>query len=262
MQTTDIPFSRFATLFGERADRPLPPLEADLDYTQLPPSLARSLAVFQLGESGGGTVVEQARESRLPGTDADYVRALDLFVREEHRHASLLAICVRLMGGRLIARNWTARLFVFGRRLMGLRLKILVLLAAEVVGLTFYRFAATRLPPCRMRDCLFEIIGDEHDHLQFHSAFLGRHATNGVRRLLFLLSWRLLMACAGWAVMVDHRRTLRDLYIDLGTFRDFLQSYRREVEWRVLGRLQAADSLQTPQTVATPAARQRASRST
>ncbi len=241
MQQRHKPFSRFADLFEQRAHRPLPPLEADLDYTQLPASLARSLAVFQLGESGGGTVVEQARQSSLPAVDTDYVRALDRFVREEHRHANLLAVCVRLMGGKLISRNWTARLFVVGRRLMGLRLKILVLLAAEVVGLTFYRFTASRLPPCRMRDVLFEIIGDEHDHLQFHSAFLAQQVQRRSARLLFVAAWRLLMACAGFAVILDHRRTLKDLYIDVGSFRDFLRSYRREVEWRVLGRLAAPE---------------------
>ena len=128
------PWKHFRNLFEQRVDRPLPPLKADLDYTQLPRSLARSLAVFQLGESGGGTVVSQARASGLDVVDEDYVGALQHFVAEEHRHADMLAICVRLLRGELIRTNWTAKLFVFGRRLIGLRLKILVLLAAEVLA--------------------------------------------------------------------------------------------------------------------------------
>ena len=100
----------------------------------MPGSLARSLAVFELGESGGGTIVEQARRSGIEAIDDDYADALALFVDEEHRHADILAICVRMLGGTLIRKNWTATLFVFARRLIGLRLKILVLLAAEWVG--------------------------------------------------------------------------------------------------------------------------------
>lgn len=222
-------------VFQGRAARRLPPLDADLDYTQLPRSLARSMAVFQLGESGGGSVVGQARHSRLAGIDEHYTHALDLFVREEHRHANLLAICVRLAGGKLVRRNWTARLFVFGRRLMGLRLKILVLLAAEVVGLCFYRLIATRLPPCRMRDTLLEIVGDEHSHMQFHCAFFERQVRTPLGRMLFLAGWRALMCCAGAVVLIDHRRTLRDMSISVREFREIWSHYRLAVEIHVLG---------------------------
>ena len=137
--------------FAERRDRPMPPLELDRDYASLPPSLAKSLAIFQLGESGGGSIIAQAERSRLRGLNRHYPAAVAGFVAEEHRHANLLAMCVRMLGGRLIRQNWTARLFVFGRRLIGLRLKVLVLLAAEVVGLVYYNLIAHRLPDCALR---------------------------------------------------------------------------------------------------------------
>ena len=145
-------------LFQSRRNRKLPRLEGGTDYADLPRSVARSLAIFQLGESGGGTIVEQARNSRLAGIDADYVDALAMFVDEEHRHANILAMCVRLMKGELIRENWTARLFVFGRRLIGLRLKVMVLLAAEVVGICYYSLIGDRLPPGPMRVWLRELV--------------------------------------------------------------------------------------------------------
>ena len=235
MDSSTIDWQRWRDLFNGRADRPLLQLDADLDYTQLPRSLARSLAVFQLGESGGGSVVGQARRSRLPGINDHYVEALDLFVSEEHRHANLLAVCVRMMGGELIRRNWTARLFVFGRRLLGLRFKILVLLAAEVVGLCFYRLVAMRLPPCRLRDTLLQLVGDEHSHLQFHGAFLSQQATTRLRSALFKASWRTMMFCAGLVVLIDHRRTLRDMSIEFREFRDLWSHYCLAAEIHVLG---------------------------
>ncbi|MEE4162842.1 MAG: hypothetical protein V2I25_10060, partial [Woeseiaceae bacterium] len=94
-------FGHWHDFFRARAGRQLPALDRATDYSQLPPSLAASLAIFQLGESGGGTVVEQARASQLPGVDDDYANAMAYFVAEEHRHANILAMCVRMLGGEL-----------------------------------------------------------------------------------------------------------------------------------------------------------------
>ena len=147
--------------FERRGQRTLPELDVSEDYSHLPRSLARSLAVFQLGESGGGTIVKQAQDAELPGIDDDYAASVALIVREENRHANLLAMCVRMLGGQLLHKNWTARLFVFFRRLVGLRLKVLVLLAAEVVGVCYYQLLAARMPNGRVRQILFEIAEDE-----------------------------------------------------------------------------------------------------
>ena len=179
--------------FEARADRELPTLETSADYSALPASLARSLAVFQLGESGGGTVVEQARDSEVAAVDADYAEAVRLFVAEEHRHANVLAMCVRLLGGKLIRRNWTQRLFLFGRRLIGLRLKVLVLLAAEVVGICYYSSIAGKLPAGPVRRWLCELVEDERSHLEFHCLFLQSQTTSPWRRRVFVTVWRSVM---------------------------------------------------------------------
>ena len=201
--------------FAARRNRQLPRLEAVQTAAPLPPSLAKSLAIFQLGESGGGTIVDQVWDSRLPGVDADYAAAMALFVAEEHRHANILAMCVRMLGGRLIRRNWTASLFVFARRLMGLRIKIMVLLAAEVVGICYYHLLATQLPHGRLRALLEEMVGDERSHLRFHCAFL-RSQTQGVaRRHLFRIAWRLTMLATAVVVAVDHRAAIRDMGIGM-----------------------------------------------
>jgi hypothetical protein len=200
--------------FEERKGRALPTLDPRVEYGMLPASLARSLAVFQLGESGGGTIVEQARNSKLAGADEDYVRAVELFVEEEHRHANILAMCVRLLHGQLIRNNWTARLFVFGRRLIGLRLKVLVLLAAEVVGICYYSAIADRLPRGPIRTWLRELVEDERSHLDFHCAFLRLHTPSAFRKRLFIATWRTVMWAAAITVMIDHRETLRDMQLN------------------------------------------------
>ena len=197
--------------FETRANRELPTLDTSADYSELPASLARSLAVFQLGESGGGTVIEQANESALDSVNEDYAEAVRLFVAEEHRHANLLAMCVRLLGGELIRKNWTQRLFLFSRRLIGLRLKVLVLLAAEVVGICYYSSIAAKLGPGPVRRWLSEMVEDERSHLEFHCLFLQSQVTSAWRRRLFTAVWRIVMVTAAIVVMIDHRQTIKDL---------------------------------------------------
>jgi len=216
MATRSTNWSHWRAFFAARRHRPGVRLLADEpQLADVPASVARSLAIFQLGESGGGTVIEQAQRSRLSAIDDDYAAAVALFVAEEHRHAELLACCVRALRGRLIERNWTARLFVFGRRLVGLRLKIMVLLAAEVVGICYYRLLACGLPDSELKSVLREIAADEKAHLRFHCDFLQTQVRTEFHRRAFIIAWRALMLAAAVAVLVDHRAAMRDLGIPL-----------------------------------------------
>ena len=234
----DIDWRRWRDLFDARRERPLPDPFApepalgalSLSATR---SLARSLAIFQLGESGGGTVIGQASSSGLRGVDGHYAGAMALFVAEEHRHAELLACAVRMLGGELIRKNWTAKLFVSGRRLMGLRLKVMVLLAAEVVGICYYRLIASRLPDGRLKTLLQDLVRDEEIHLEFHCAFLRTQAASRWRRVAFRIAWRLLTQAAYLVVLLDHRRTLADLDIPVATVHRRWASVSRRAEWRV-----------------------------
>jgi hypothetical protein len=205
-------------------------------YGSLPRSLARSLAIFQLGESGGGTIIEQARSSRLPHIDADYAEAMALFVREENRHADVLEVCVRQLGGELIEKNWTARLFLFSRRLIGIRLKVLVLLAAEVVGICYYHMIAAHLPQLPMRTWLQELVEDEQSHLDFHCCFLRTQANSPWKRWLFVSVWRITMLLAAVAVLVDHRAAIKDLEMSKAAIWRRWMTYSRLAEQKIVAR--------------------------
>ncbi|HZD51416.1 MAG TPA: hypothetical protein VE175_00080 [Woeseiaceae bacterium] len=81
---TKVDWRTWRGLFAARSGRGLPTLHDPHDYSGVPDSVARSLAIFQLGESGGGTVVTQARNSRIQSAGEDYGEAMRLFVAEEH----------------------------------------------------------------------------------------------------------------------------------------------------------------------------------
>ena len=228
-------WTHWRTFFAGRRQRTGVRLLADEpQLAGIPESLARSLAIFQLGESGGGTVIEQARWSRLPSVDADYAEAVTLFVAEEHRHAELLACCVRALRGRLLEKNWAARLFVSGRRLMGLRLKVMVLLAAEVVGICYYQLLAGGLPDSEVKSVLRQIAADEKAHLRFHCDFLHAQMHTELHRRLFIIAWRALMLVAALVVLIDHRGALRDLGIPAGRAWKRWSLYSRTAEARVV----------------------------
>lgn len=201
-------FARWRDHFARNRLRPLPDLTGAA--AELPPGwaevLARSLAVFQLGESKGGRLASEI--DGMPGATADYRAAIKLFIDEELRHGQLLALCVEGLGGDLLATTWTESLFVFARRLAGLRFKLAVLLAAETVGVAYYRGLLTRLPAGKLRACIEQLHGDELFHLEFHGdAFCGDRG--------FRLAWYPVVVAAAAVVLIDHRHVHRALGIPL-----------------------------------------------
>jgi len=171
--------------------------------------IRESLATFQLGESKGGRLSEQIERAPLRGVDDDYRAAVKLFVGEEQRHGEVLAAAVTALGGRLVEETWTETLFLGLRRHVGLRGKLLVLLAAEVIGLAFYRTLTSRLPPGPLRDALDEIDDDEVQHLAFHRDFYATQLETPAARATVAALWWVVAGAAGLVVAVDHRRTFR-----------------------------------------------------
>ena len=238
--------------FEANATRPLPALEAGLP--ELDPEvrvpLADSLARFQVGEAGEGRIAHQIDRVHYTSIDDDYRAALKRFVAEEGRHGRILALLVRELGGKLMPHTWTERLFVFGRRLVGVRLKLLVLLAAEVVGIGFYGAVADRVRAGSLRDALRQICGDEEKHLDFHVAFFRAECSNVWKRLLFRPVWWAVCTLAALLVAHDHKPALRALRVDRAwMLRRFVQLIR-EVDVAVLA---AAPALGDHGTRAPPA---------
>ena len=201
--------------FERQADRPLPMIVGASGHWPdgWRDALARSLAIFQLGEAGEGRIAQEIDHCALPTIDADYGAALKLFVKEEHRHAKILARMVLELKGRLITHTWSEQLFHHARRLMGIRLKLLVLLVAEVIGIAFYGAIAARLPMGGMKLSLAEICRDEEYHLRFHAAFFRSQLHGLPHRLAFAAVWHVMAIAAAVVVLWDHRRMLRALQI-------------------------------------------------
>ena len=109
-------------------------------------------------------------------------------------------------------------------------LKVMVLLAAEVVGICYYHLLSSRLPDCGLKSLLTEIVWDEKSHLQFHCCFLRTQVQNELDRMVFVSAWRLLMFAAAVVVLIDHRHALRDLGIAPRTAWQRWMAYSRTAE--------------------------------
>jgi hypothetical protein len=186
--------------------------------------LARSLAVFQLGESGDGTRLRRYVRTQAPAEHLQgYGTAVDLFVAEEQGHAALLARVVRHLGGELLDHQWTNSAFRWVRDLVNLEFTIQVLLTAELIAEVYYGTLALRAPDAVVQAASRKIVRDEVKHLAFQRAFLAERLAvlAPAWRALWFLQFRLIHALTARIVAWDHRDCLRALGVD-----------RRAWQWR------------------------------
>ena len=198
--------------------------EPDWDRpTPFPPPvaarLARSLAHFQLGESGeGATLLTEAR--RVWTDDLDYVAALVLFVAEEQEHARLLEQQVTRLGGTLVTKHWSHTWFRRVRRAMGVRFEIQTLLVAEIIGTAYYRLLRSTGDAVLRQMCEI-MLRDEAPHLRFHAdrVVIEQLRWSPLSRALWTAQFRCLLRAAVTAAWIDHRPALRAVGIDRRLFK-------------------------------------------
>ena len=185
--------------------------------------LAVSLSHFQLGETGGGTfLLGQASKNAC----ADDLAALTLFVREENEHARLLACMVDRLGGTLVKRHWTQRLFKLARRAGGFHFEIQMMLTAEIVGTAYYELLHAGVEDGPVTHAIGLMLRDEAGHVAFHTDRMRDcwHGWLPFERTLWQGQFQALVLVALRAAWLDHGRCLRKLGF---TWDDFDQRARR-----------------------------------
>ena len=196
-------------VFEERRARHPPVPDGPVDAAPFPrQALLRSLATFQLGESGDGRHLRSRAERQ---SHPDYADAVDLFVAEEQRHARLLAEVLARFGAPLRTSHWSDRVFVAVRHLAGLRTEVLVLMAAELIALRYYSLLAANARNPVLAAVAADIVGDEVRHVAFHCDQLAWGVgawPPGLRRLV-AVAWRSFLTTVAWVVAWDHRAVIR-----------------------------------------------------
>lgn len=187
-------------------------------------ALAGSLAIFQLGESGGGTRLRRYAEvlSAADPAFAGYSRAVELFIREENAHAELLKEMVRRLGGTLLEKQWSNSVFRFVRSALGLEFNVQILLSAELIARGYYGLLARHAPDPIIRESCLRITRDEVAHIAFHVDFFRDRLAvwPAWRAALWRAQFLFLFQCAGLVVWWDHGRALRGCGISRQMFQE------------------------------------------
>jgi hypothetical protein len=173
--------------------------------------IANSIATFQLGEqSEGRTLLRAAQrfadDRRIPAL----ARIVELFIREEQRHATLLGTFMEDHHIELKRTDWTDRVFRLVRRLAGLELYMHILVSAELIGIVYYR-ALERATGCRRLMVLCRsLVSDELAHVGFESQLLLslRAPRTAQGQLLMRLTHRAFIAGTASVVALTHRKVL------------------------------------------------------
>lgn len=203
--------------------------------------VARSLAIFQLGESGTGSRLRRyAREVAPLENFRGYQRAIDLFICEEQAHSRLLARLVQHLGGTLLEKQWTNSVFRRFRFLVNLEFAIQVLLTAELIAEVYYGTLYLRVPDAGVQSACRQILRDEMRHLDFQRQFLAeRVVTFGpVGRYLWQAQFRVIHAITSRVVAWDHRHCLKAIGMTVGAFAERCDEARERFDKRLVRRVQ------------------------
>ena len=202
------PYARWLEYFDSRRERSLDaPFGAVVEDLPGRRAVARSVARFELGESGDG---ERIRRLAAASGDADYASAIELFVEEEKQHARWLGILRERFGGERLESHWSDSAFVLLRHVGGLRREICVLLTAELIALTYYRILPLAYEDPLLRAACERILLDERGHVAFHRATLSNEFAGmpAPARTVAVLAWRAFVAATAKVVAWDHREVL------------------------------------------------------
>lgn len=138
-------------------------------------NLAKSLAIFQLGETGGGSrlrrFVHREMNAAPQELSEDYAKAVKLFIAEENEHARLLSELVSYLRGTLRKKHWSNAVFRQVRTLLGLEFNLQVLLIAELIAEAYYSLLYQHVPDPIVRSVCGKIVRDEVGHIGFHQTF-------------------------------------------------------------------------------------------
>jgi demethoxyubiquinone hydroxylase (CLK1/Coq7/Cat5 family) len=192
------------------ANEARPPVEVERDGCITQP-LLRTLAILQRAETGEGRVAKAIDGARFHNIDDDYRASLKLFVREEARHAGLLAALLEEHGERPLTHTWRDGAFSRVRRLAGVRFKLFVFLVAELCAVLVFGLLFDKLPDGAVRRSLERMLGDEEKHLEFHAEFFRTAIENRPARVIFRLAFTALAIPAAIVMVFDHRETFAEL---------------------------------------------------
>ncbi len=131
--------------------------------------ILQSMQAWQLGETSDGVhLLAAAKKYAYQIEDADYCKAVSLFIKEEQKHGNNLGRYLDLIGGKRINRNWGDTLF---RRVRyfntSMELWTIAVIAVESTAQVFYQSLKAASGCMLLKQICTDILIDEAFHIDF-----------------------------------------------------------------------------------------------
>ena len=177
----------------------------------------RSLQKFQIGESGEG---RHLRKLSAATGDEQYAQAMELFIREEQRHAELMAGILTRVNAPLLTSDWTDNCFMFMRHVSGLHTELLVVLLPEMIAKVYFDTLRKGFSNPAMNVVFTQILRDEEGHLAFHADYLNKAFAKMPfhSRIVVQVLWRIVYRAVCLIVYFDHGSLFRGLDLSPAQF--------------------------------------------
>lgn len=182
-------------------------------------SITSSIQQFQKGENSEG---KNLIKFAVQFSDADYLDAIKLFIKEEQRHARVLARVMELNGIERIKEHWIDSVFRRLRILSNIENSIVVLLTAEIIAAVYYKALQRSTKSKLLRSICEQILIDEEMHINFQSFFLNRlySKKRSTGKMYFQYFRKFLMNGTTLVVWQSHKKVLKAGGYDLQRFYD------------------------------------------
>lgn len=194
-------------------DQLLSPQEKETIYT--------SIQQFQRGEhSEGHNLLRQARVFARQIQQPDYATAIELFIKEEQRHAMVLARYMRQQSIPAIRGHWVDSIFRSMRKYFTFDISIMVLLTAELISAVYYIALDKATRSGVLKAICRQILIDEDMHISFQCFTLRTMLSERNRFLQFVFRQAQRILLAGTVVVVwwHHNKVLSKGGFDLPGF--------------------------------------------
>ena len=131
--------------------------------------ISPSLQQFQKGESSEGRhLFAFAKQFE----DPEYLECIRFFIREEQKHASILAAFMHKYDIPLIKGHWVDGVFRWLRKAGGIQNTVSILLVAEIIAKVYYRALHDATESDLLRKICLQILRDEEEHIRFQCDLL------------------------------------------------------------------------------------------
>jgi len=131
--------------------------------------ISSSLQQFQKGESSEGRhLFAFAKQFE----DPEYLECIRFFIREEQKHASILAAFMHKYDIPLIKGHWVDGVFRWLRKAGGIHNTVGILLIAEIIAKVYYRALYEATECDLLKKICLQILRDEEEHISFQCDLL------------------------------------------------------------------------------------------